>query len=48
MQSYWYKRKSNEPLAWKNYGGRKVFTINVSDVEHVEFEHFPKKWIKSF
>ena len=37
------RRKSNAPLTWKNYDGRKVFTVNVSDVEHVEFEHFPKK-----
>ena len=36
------RRKSNGPLIWKNYDGRKVFTVNVSDVEHVEFEHFPK------
>ena len=32
------RRKSNVPLKWKNYDGRKVFTVNVSDVEHVEFE----------
>ena len=37
------KRKSNQPLQWKNYDGKKVYTTNVSDVEYVEFEHFPKK-----
>ncbi len=37
------KRKSDQPLKWKNYDGKKVYTINVSDVEYVEFEHFPKQ-----
>ena len=37
------KRKSNTPLNWKNYDGKKVYTINVTDVDFVEFEHFPKK-----
>ena len=37
------KRKSDQPLRWKNYDGKKVYTTNVSDVEYVEFEHFPKK-----
>ncbi len=37
------KRKTNQPLKWKNYDGKKVYTTNVSDVEYVEFEHFPKK-----
>ena len=30
-------------LTGKNYDGSEVFTINVSDVEHVAFEHFPPK-----
>jgi hypothetical protein len=37
------RKKGNAALSWKNYDGRKVFTINVRDIEHVEFEHFPKK-----
>jgi hypothetical protein len=37
------KRKTDQPLRWKNYDGKKVYTTNVSDVEYVEFEHFPKK-----
>jgi hypothetical protein len=37
------KRKTNQPLKWKNYDGKKVYTTNVSDVEYVEFEHFLKK-----
>ena len=37
------KRKSGQALRWKNYDGKKVYTTNVSDVEYVEFEHFPKK-----
>ena len=37
------KRKIDQPLSWKNDDGKKVLTMNVSDVEYVEFEHFPKK-----
>ena len=37
------KRKTDQPLRWKNYDGKKVYTTHVSDVEYVEFEHFPKK-----
>jgi hypothetical protein len=37
------KRKTDTPLNWKNYDGKKVYTINVTDVDYVEFEHFPKK-----
>ena len=37
------KRKTDQPLRWKNYDGKKVYATNVSDVEYVEFEHFPKK-----
>lgn len=36
------KRKNKSPLQWKNYNGRKVFTMNVKDVQYIEFEHFPK------
>jgi hypothetical protein len=36
------KIKSDQPLKWKNYDGKKVYIMNVSVVEHVEFEHFPK------
>jgi hypothetical protein len=35
------KRKTNNPLTWKNYNGRKVYTVNAKDVEYAEFEHFP-------
>jgi hypothetical protein len=38
----WIKKKTNAPLKWKNYNGRKVYTFNINDVEHLEFEHFPK------
>ncbi len=37
------KKKSEQPLKWKNYDGKKVYTTNVRDVEYVEFEHFQKK-----
>ncbi len=37
------KRKTNTPLNWKTYDGKKVYTINVTDLDYVEFEHFPKK-----
>ncbi len=43
MPSGWRERKSDQPLKWKNFDGQKVYTTNVSDVEYVEFEHFPKK-----
>jgi hypothetical protein len=35
------KRKTSTPLAWKNYNGKKVYTINATDIEYAEFEHFP-------
>ena len=37
------KRKTDQPLRWKNNDGGKGYTTNVSDVENVEFECFPKK-----
>ena len=27
---------------WKNWEGKKVWTVRVSDVEFVQFEHYPK------
>ena len=36
------KRKNTTPLQWKNYDGKKVYTMNVRDIEYIEFEHFPK------
>ena len=36
------KRKSDEPLKWKNYDGKKVYTLSVNYVQFVEFKHFPK------
>lgn len=41
LQSSWCK-KSDQPLKWKNYDGKKEYTTNASDVESLEFEHFPK------
>ena len=35
------KRKSNEKMEWRNYDGRKVFYLNATDVEYIEFEHYP-------
>jgi bifunctional pyridoxal-dependent enzyme with beta-cystathionase and maltose regulon repressor activities len=37
------KRKSDQPLKWRNYDGKKVYPMNVSDTEFAEFEHFSKK-----
>ena len=34
------KRKINE-LKWKNYDGKKVYTINVCDTNYIRCEHFP-------
>lgn len=37
------KMKENDTqLQWRNYDGKKVFYANASDIDHVEFEHFPK------
>lgn len=36
------KRKNTSPLQWKNYDGKKVYTMNVKDIQYIEFEHFPK------
>jgi hypothetical protein len=35
------KRKTDEPLSWRNYDGKKVFYLNANDVESIEFEHYP-------
>ena len=35
------KRKSECPLDWRNYDGKKVFVLNVKDADYVELEHFP-------
>ena len=36
------KKRGGSGLKVRNYGGRKVYAICVSDLEYVEFEHFPK------
>jgi hypothetical protein len=36
-----YKKDPMTPLRWKNYENKKVYTIGTSEVEGVEFEHFP-------
>ena len=37
------KLKHDAPsYKWKNYYGRKVWTVNVEDVEWIEVEHYPK------
>lgn len=28
-------------MGWRNYDGRKVFYLNTSDTEYIEFEHCP-------
>jgi hypothetical protein len=35
------KRKTNEQMEWRNYDGRKVFCLNVRDIQYIEFEHYP-------
>ena len=35
------KLKRSHRRVWKNWDGRKVWTISVDEVEYVEFEHFP-------
>ena len=42
------KRKTNQTLEWENYDGKKVYTTNVSEIEYVEFEHFPKRFEQTF
>ena len=34
------KKKINE-LRWKNFDGKKVYTINVCDTNYIQCEHFP-------
>jgi len=34
-------RRNGEERKWKNWDGRKVWTVSVADVEWVEFEHYP-------
>jgi hypothetical protein len=31
-------------LEWKNSDGEEVYTTSVTNIEYVEFEHFPKKF----
>ncbi len=35
-------KKQPQSYKWKNYHGRKVWTVNASDVEWVECEHINK------
>jgi hypothetical protein len=42
------KRKTNQTLEWENYDGKKVYTTNVSEIEYVDFEHFPKRFRANF
>ena len=37
------KLKQNARLRLRNYDGKKVYSVNVRDVEYIECEHFPKK-----
>ena len=37
------KLKQNAKLRLRNYDGKKVYSVNVRDVEYIECEHFPKK-----
>ena len=37
------KLKQNTRLRLRNYDGKKVYSVNVRDVEYIECEHFPKK-----
>ena len=36
------QRKSSCVMKLRNYDGKKVYSLNVNDVEYIEFEHFPK------
>lgn len=40
------RRDESSPLQWTNYDGKKVYTMNVKDIEYVEFEHFPPNFIQ--
>jgi hypothetical protein len=43
MQSDWYQTQgTTTKIKWKNYSGRKVWTVNASDVQWVECEHINK------
>ncbi len=43
MQSDWCKPKKNPVMyKWKIYYGKKVWTVNASDVEWVECQHINK------
>jgi hypothetical protein len=35
------RRKENTPMGWRNYDGKKVFFINVNEIDYIEFEHYP-------
>ena len=35
------KMKRNGGLTWKNYDGKKVYTVNILDTEYIICEHFP-------
>ena len=37
------KLTQNARLRLRNYDGKKVYSVNVRDVEYIECEHFPKK-----
>ena len=37
------KPKRNSTKSLRNYDGKKVYAMNISDLEYVELEHFPKK-----
>ena len=43
MPSGRHEKEIRSTLKWKNMMGKKVYNTNVSNVEYVEFEHFPKK-----
>ena len=33
----------NAKLRFRDYDGKKVYSVNVRDVDYIEWEHFPKK-----
>ena len=40
-------RKDGRERRWKNWDGKKVWTVSVDDVEWVEFEHYPTTGTKA-
>ena len=35
------KLKRDGMMTWKNYDGKKVYTVNIFDTEYMTCEHFP-------